>query len=89
MKKLIRFIITLIFFPIWFPISAFAFSLFGIVLMLGFMEFFGNSFLYLLGDEENKEDYLENLREGFYMGTACIWAPILGAKQFIIKGHFR
>lgn len=89
MKKLIRLIITIIFFPIWYPISAFAFSIFGLVPMLGFACFFGNCFMYLLGDKERQYHYLEELKEGFLMGSSCIWLPFLCGKDFIFKGHFR
>lgn len=89
MKKIIRLIITIVFFPVWFPVSAFAFSIFGLVPMLGLTVFIGDGFLYLLGDRENKDIYLDNLKEGGLMAVSFIFFPIACGKDFIIKGHFR
>lgn len=83
MKKLFRIIIVTVFFPIWYPINAFAVSLFFIVPLLGVISFSEHSFLYFLGAENKKEHHLEELKESFLMGTSFIWYPLLEAKRFI------
>ena len=83
MKKLSRLIIVTIFFPIWYPISSFAVSLFCIVPLLGLISFLEHSFLYFLGAENKKSYHLEELKESFKMGTSFIWYPLFEARNFV------
>lgn len=59
--KIIRIILAVVFFPFTFWIFLLAFSIFGLVFMLGIIATFESLLSLLMGDNEAKEEVKDNL----------------------------
>lgn len=87
MRKLFRLLFLIVTFPIIYPISAFTWTIFGLVPVLGLGNMIGCFILMLIGNKERYNEYKESCIESIEMTLGFLYLPILQMIHFYKTGE--